>query len=192
MNKIEYVQKEDFRINDDEYKELINTLKEEHNTYLLKYNISLPSENTAKFLWLIFLRKHILKFVHKDTISSFVATRIQNTGKDQQVRHLAADGFYVLNRGEAVPIFREKVPSGYHCLFSMENPKPTYLHSVLKRAGRLSAQTFEQLKIVYDNKCATCGCEEGKPHRYFPDTKVILEQGHMDPNKRLDLRKSKN
>ena len=46
----------------------------------------------------MYLRKYKGTLVHKDTISSFVATIAPKAGKDQQIRHLAEKGWYVLNR----------------------------------------------------------------------------------------------
>lgn len=162
-------------------------IETEHNKYLKQYHIRLPKKESSKGLWLIYLRKYMGKLVHKDTISFFVKTIIKTAGQDQQVRHLGADGFYVLNRGEKLQNSEQKVLSGYHILITLENPRPDHVFKQLKRIGRVGAKDFNDLKAVYDFKCATCGAEEGKPHRYFPQTKVSLQQGHQDPNKALDL-----
>lgn len=173
----------------EEIDEWYSKLKKEHETYLEKYGVKLPGKTSSKALWLIFLRKNIKKLIHKDTISAFVQTIIPTSGKDQQVRHLASDGWYVLNKGDKIPDTKktETVPSGYHVLITTENPKPTFLFKSIKRAGRLSAENFDQLKITYDNRCATCGSKEGKPHFTEPDKVTVLQQGHMDPNKTLSL-----
>jgi hypothetical protein len=162
-------------------------LEKEHEEYLAKYGVKFPLYNTNKALWLIFLRKYLGKAVHKDTISSFVSTVIPKAGKDQQVRHLAADGWYVLNRGDKLPDKKETVPSGYHVLVSIESPKPTYLFKSLKRAGRVAARDFYELKAVYDFRCATCGSQEGKPHFIEPDKRTTLQKGHMNPSKPLEV-----
>ncbi len=165
-------------------------LKKEHSIYLAKYGVKFPKKNTTKALWLIFLRKYQGRPIHKDTISSFVETVLPKAGKDQQVRHLAADGWYVLNRGDKVPKKSNTVASGYHMLITIESPKPTFLFKSLKRAGRLAAKDFEQLKAVYDFRCATCGSQEGKPNFLEPDKRTALQQGHMNPNKSLTLENS--
>ena len=164
---------------------LTQLVTSEYNTYLKQFQVKLPRENSAKFLWLIFLRKHMGEQVHKDTISSFVTSVLPGLGKDQQVRHLAADGFYVLNFGEKLPNLKRKVERGYHVLISMEQVKPNFMHKVLKRLGRVAATDFESLKAVYDFKCATCGAQEGRPHRYFPNTTVELHRGHKNPNEKF-------
>lgn len=168
-------------------------IKQNHDLYLKKHNVKMPSlktqkgEYNSKALWLVFLYKHQKYFIHKDLISDFVVSVIPTAAKDQQIRHLAEDGWYVLNKGEIVPRENIKVPSGYHLLFDISVPKPTFLQSQLKRVGRLGASSFEDLIVVYDNKCATCGAERYKKHPRFPEKVVELQQGHMDPNKPLTL-----
>ncbi len=159
----------------------------EHKEYLQQYDIKLPKANSYRALQLVFLRKYMGKLVHKDTISIFIKHIKSEAGQDQQVRHLAADGFYILNRNEKVQNSNEKVPSGYHILITLETPKPDYIFKQLKRIGRVGAKNFSDLKAVYDFKCATCGVEENKPHRYFPQKRVLLEQGHQNPNEALSL-----
>ncbi len=181
------VQGEHTKMTQAEIDETYGTLAAEHNEYLAKYGVKMPPKNTTKALWLIYLRKYKGMMVHKDTISTFVSSVLPNAGKDQQVRHLAADGWNVLNRGDEIPDTEEVVPAGYHLLLTTHSPKPTYLFKEYKRAGRISAKNFEQLKAVYDNRCATCGSKQGSPNFLEPDKKTTLQQGHMDPFKPLNL-----
>ena len=141
----------------------------------------------VKELQLIFLYKHIHCFVHKDLVSEFVRKYKPNAALDQQVRHLGTQLlWYVLNKSAKVPDKDEVVPSGYNYLVSIETPNPKAVALALKRSGRLAAKSFDDLKIVYENKCATCGIDEGKK-----DTRnglvVALQQGHMNPRKPLTL-----
>lgn len=141
----------------------------------------------AKELQLIFLYKHIRCFVHKDIVSEFVRKHKPNAALDQQVRHLGTQLlWYVLNKGANVPDKNESVPSGYNYLVSIETPNPKAIALALKRSGRLAAKSFDELKIAYGGRCATCGIEEGKK-----DTRneliVSLQQGHMNPRKPLSL-----
>lgn len=141
----------------------------------------------AKELQLMFLYKHIHCFVHKDLVSEFVRTYKPNAALDQQVRHLGTQLlWYVLNKGAKVPDVEEYVPSGYNYLVSIETPNPKAVSLALKRSGRLAAKSFEDLKVVYDGKCATCGIEDGKKD---PRNELIvsLQQGHMNPRKALTL-----
>lgn len=165
----------------EEIRELYNKLVQEHAEHLSAYGVRMPAQDSIKALWLIFLRKHLGSLVHKDTISAFVGSVKPGSGRDQQVRHLSADGWYVLNRGDKIQNEDLLVPSGYHVLITTENPKPNFLYKALKRAGRMSAKNFEQLKAVYDFHCATCGSIEGKPNLLDPSKRTELQQAHMDP-----------
>lgn len=162
----------------------------EHDLYLDQFGVSLPKENTAGMLWLAFLRKYQGILVHKDTIAEFVSSVLPELGRDQQVRHLAAKGWFILNKGDKIPGEDATIPSGYHVLITTEQPKPNFLWKALKRAGRISAQNFDQLKAVYDFRCATCGSQEGKPHLLEQNQRTKLQQGHMNPHKELSLNNS--
>lgn len=140
-----------------------------------------------KELQMIFLYKYKNCLVHKDLVSEFVRIHKTNAGLDQQVRHLGTQCYwYVLNKGAKIPDVDEIVPSGYNYLVSIEIPNPKAVKMALKRANRNSAKNFIELKYVYDNKCATCGLEEGKID-WRTGKKVKLQQGHMDPRKDLTL-----
>ncbi len=175
-------------ISNNEINSIYAKLKNEHATYLAQYGVRLPKKYSMKALWLVYLRKCRGKLVHKDTISEFVQSKKPKSGKDQQVRHLASDGWYVLNKGDKIPNQDKKIESGYHVLLTVENPKPNFLHKALKRAGRVSAQNFEQLKVTYDFRCATCGSIENKPHILEPTLITTLQQGHMNPHDKLTLK----
>lgn len=138
-------------------------------------------------LQLIFLLKHIKCLVHKDAVSSFVRKHLPEAALDQQVRHLGTQyGWFVLNKSHKIPDTEVAVPSGYNYLVSIDTPNPKVIAIALKRAGRLSARNFEELKMAYGNKCATCGAEEGKKD-IRNGSIVTLEQGHMNPRKSLTL-----
>ena len=148
----------------------------------------LISHINSKELQLIILFKYRRKLVHKDLISAFVRKHIPNAALDQQVRHLGTQLHWnILNKGANIPDEDEKVPSAYHYLVSIDQPNPTLLFDELKRKGRLAAKDFEELKMVYNNSCATCGKKEGTLDERFNDVEIILQQGHMDPSKELTL-----
>ena len=170
-------------ISPEEIQDIYETLVKEHAEHLSMYGVKMPTKSSIKALWLIFLRKHLGSLVHKDNVSSFVESVKQGSGLDQQVRHLSADGWYVLNRGDKIQNEDALVPPGYHVLVTTENPKPNFLYKALKRAGRISAKNFEQLKAVYDFRCATCGSIEGKPNLLDPNKRTELQQAHIDPAK---------
>lgn len=142
----------------------------------------------GKELQLIFLYIHIRCFVHKDLISEFVRQYKSTAALDQQVRHLGGQLHWnVLNKGQKVPDIDAAVPSGYHYLVSIETPSPAAIAAALKRAGRLSAKNFEELKVAYGCKCATCGIEEGKKDPRN-NLYVSLQQGHMNPREPLTIK----
>jgi len=186
-------------------RELHNRLVQYYDKYLSQYNVKklwkdeelehikgLPDEDIpkmldAKELQLIFLLQYMKCLVHKDLVSAFVRKYIPTAAFDQQVRHLGAQyNWYVLNRGNRIPDEGVTVPSGYNYLVSIETPNPKMLAQALRRIGRLAATNFEELKIAYGNKCATCGIEEGK-HDVRNNSEAVLQQGHMDPRKPLTL-----
>lgn len=189
-------------INEDEILEIHYKLVETYKNNLKAYGVKalwnevfqdmqVTNEDIKNFndkeLQMIFLYKYRNCFVHKDLVSEFVRNYKANAGLDQQVRHLGTQCYwYVLNKGARVPDTDETVPSGYNYLVSIETPNPKAVRMALKRANRNSAVNFEQLKYVYDNRCATCGLEEGKID-WRTGKKVKLQQGHMDPRKDLDL-----
>lgn len=170
----------------DEIQQRYDALVNLHRQHLQSLGVRMPSEGTHKALHLIYLHKYLGQLVHKDTISAFVRSVNPAAGTDQQVRHLAADGWYVLNRGNAISE-DERVPNGYHMLRTVTTVKPDFLHRRLRRLGRVAATTFEELKAVYDFRCATCGDREGGRPRLNPDSVVELEQGHMHPGRPLAL-----
>ena len=170
----------------DEIESRYSTLQSLHNEHLLRYGVRIPTKGSNKALHLIFLHKYMGTLVHKDTISAFVRTVNPNAGADQQVRHIAADGWNVLNSRNAINE-NESVPSGYHMLRDITTVKPAFLNQRLRRIGRIGAATFEELKVVYDYRCATCGDREGHFPRLNPQEVVRLQQGHMNPSQPLSL-----
>lgn len=142
----------------------------------------------ARELQLIFLVKYRRKLVHKDLISAFVRKHIPDAALDQQVRHLGTQYHWnILNKGADIPDENEKVPSAYHYLVSVDQPNPTLLIDEMKRKGRMAATDFNDLKIVYNYCCATCGRKEGTTDERNGDVVIKLQQGHMDPSKSLTL-----
>lgn len=164
------------------------TLKECHE-YLIAYSLKIPEINSNKFLQLVCLRMYKNKLVSKEVISQFVRFFNKNASVDQQSRHLGSqDFFYVLNAKEKIPNIDMIVPVGYHILITLETPHPKYIHASHKRAGRYAARNFDELKRSYNNRCATCGSLENKPHFYDASKKTLLQQGHIDPLKALTIK----
>ena len=165
-----------------------NMVYKECNEYLTAYSLKIPEINSNKFLQLVCLRIYKNKLVSKEVISKFVRSFNKNASVDQQSRHLGSqDFFYVLNAKEKIPDSDVVVPIGYHILITLESPHPKYIYASHKRAGRLAARNFDELKRSYNNRCATCGSLENKPHFYDPSKKTLLQQGHIDPLKSLTI-----
>jgi hypothetical protein len=163
------------------------TLKE-CNEYLTAYSLKIPEINSNKFLQLVCLRMYTNKLVSKEVISQFVRFFNKNASVDQQSRHLGSqDFFYVLNAKEKIPNIDMIVPVGYHILITLETPHPKFIHASHKRAGRFAAKNFDELKRSYNNRCATCGSLENKPHFKDASKKTLLQQGHIDPLKSLTI-----
>lgn len=173
-------------IEKDECDKLWQEIKTKHELNLSIYNVKLPTENTSKYYQLIYLYKYINCLVKKDVIADFVISKIPSAGKDQQVRHLAADGFNLIVKGGKIINTDETVPSGYYLLQTLDFPKPEFMAKSLKRVSLLKVNDFEKIKKIYNNRCATCGSKEGEPHRVSGKL-VELQQGHMDPNRPLEV-----
>lgn len=195
-------EREYLNISIDEIRAIHQKILFSYNTYLKDYGVvKLWKDDTdincsndefvaqldAKELQLIFLYKYLNCFVHKDLVSIFVRKFKPDAALDQQVRHLGSQCFWhVLNRGSKVPNHDIKVPSGYNYLVSLEIPNPKAVAKAFKRAGRLSAKNFSELKMAYENKCATCGIKEGDKD-YRNEEIVVLQKGHMNPRQPLAL-----
>jgi hypothetical protein len=159
-----------------------------HKKHLAKYDVHMPKRTSYQALQLVYLYKYREYLVHRDTISEFVRQVFKDASKDQQTRHLAGKGWYILLKGEEIPGTNgKKMESGYHHFYDITIPKPTFMLEKLKRLGRMAAGTFEELVVVYDNKCATCGAEQGKSHPRYNEKIVVLQKGHMHPRKSLNL-----
>lgn len=132
------------------------------------------SAPNARLLQLIILRRHFGQAVDKNEIGRFVQSYIPSASLDQQCRHWKRDGWNVQGRG-GHDAQGKKLPVGVYCLTSL-GPSPEFMSMRTRELGRLAATDFEQLKEVYEQRCGMCGA-----------TGVLLEKGHMDPRKPLDL-----
>ena len=145
-----------------------------HAAHLEQHGVKIPGaeqyNEVAKSIWLAVLHYYSGESVHKDTISDVCQRDLPRLGRDQQVRHLKRDGWTLTGT------------RGYHQLHPYQH-SPEWLTDQARRAGRLNAKTFDDLKMVYDDRCATCGAKEGEPNRRYGEDKVVLQQGHMDPAK---------
>jgi hypothetical protein len=181
---------DNLRMDAKEAQKIYNQIEKDFEKNLKKHEVKLPNNNTNDYFQLVFLYKHMREFIHKDVVSEFVKTMNTKAGSDCQVRQLALKGWYILVKNDKIPGTALRNPSGYHALWSVDEAKPSYLLSKRKRKSRLDAKTFEELKVIYNHKCATCGAEEGKLHPRETDKIVVLHQGHMNPKLELTIQNS--
>ena len=141
-----------------------------HRTHLAQHGVRLPDENSYKWVWLGMLHFHSGERVHKNRISDAVRSIYPEAARDQQVRHLKRDGWNI--EGER----------GYHSLGNPYQPSPDFVNERARRQGRLSAESFDDLKTSFGNRCATCGAVEGEPDPRYGADAVQLQQGHQNPD----------
>lgn len=159
-----------------------------HKRYLSKYGVKLVSlkkdgQFTKDALVLTYLTWGYpdTKIVSKAELTQFVNSIYPGTVDVQQARHLALQkGYYIISgtRGDV----DESIPSGCYKLKTLQQPYPPY-----EASRRSSNIDFEELKKVYGFKCATCGSKEGELNNRNSNVKTVLQMGHMNPSKSLDL-----
>ena len=147
-------------------------------SYLKRYEVRLPKENTAKRVWLsillIIYEDYDGGWIHKDDVAELTLAILPNLNRDQQVRHLKRDGWNVESAGT----------SGRHRFYDPYRPSPEWENDRL-RAAAVASGDFDTLKRAFAYRCATCGAKEGEPDvRYGSQDVVALQQGHRDPAKR--------
>lgn len=158
-----------------------------HRRYLAIHDVYLPVADredrqrySRKWIWLSVLYIERDRFVHKDEVSEVVRWLHPDAAADQQVRHLKRDGWNI------IPDPNRK---GAHRLDPFR-PSPEWETTAARRRGRLTANSFDDLKTNYANQCATCGAQEGFPHPRYAGNEadpVELQQGRQDPEKPYDL-----
>ncbi len=163
-------------------------IKQYYQKFLKKFGVKLPTlrngkgELTKNSLVLVYLSFGYPKtrVVSKIELTNFIRKFDPNVPDVQQGRHLAAqDGWWIVSGGRDNIVL--KVPSGYYQLYTLEAPYPDF-----KQGHRLKEiKGWDELKLKYHNRCATCGSEEGKPHLHWSGTKTSLQQSHLDPRKPL-------
>lgn len=146
-----------------------------HEEHLAQHGVKLPPKTSFKWVWLAMLYHHIGEQVHKNQISEATRRVFPDAAPDQQVRHLVRDGWNIENIGD-----------GYHVLHDPHRPSLTFVTDRTRRLGRLSAQSFDDLKAVYNNRCATCGSAEGDINPRYGEGVVELQRGHRNPHDRQD------
>ncbi len=150
-------------------------LQDIYTQYLKRHDVKIPNSTryngVAKSIWLSVLHYYEDEQVHKDLISDICQRDLPNSARDQQVRHLKRDGWRL------APAKR-----GFHLLDPYQ-PSAEWINDKARRDGVLNAGSFEDIKTVFGDSCATCGAREGRPDPRYGEDKVVLQQGHRDPFK---------
>jgi len=143
---------------------------------------------TKDALVLVYLHKNLGKVVNKTELTKFVKRYYPSTNDVQQARHLAAQkGWYILSgtRGD-FEARNYNMKSGDYLLVSLEKVYPNFTNQ--RRNCNLDGEEgWEELKKQYNYRCATCGSKEGESNLHYPSTVTVLQKGHMDPGKPLEL-----
>jgi len=140
--------------------------------------IKLPKERTQRGQVLLYLFQHRGQVVTKAEAEKVVCERMSVQTKDlQSLRHLGKQsGFNIMQSGA---IYKGcTLKRGEYVLVDLHTINPYF------NASRRDESTldFSSVKGKYKHLCATCGCKEGRPHRYSNEV-VVLEKGHKDPSK---------
>ena len=174
---------------DDQINAVYNKIAEYYHNFLEKDGVILPKLQrldggyTKDALVLCYLARNYpdTKPVTKEELTSFIRKFYPETNDVQQARHLGMQkGFFIASgtRGDN----EIKIPSGTYKLISLEKTYPGFTPQ--RRSG-FASNSFDDLKRLYNYRCATCGSKEGEPHFFRKGVTVILQEGHMDPQKPL-------
>ncbi|MCY4215658.1 MAG: hypothetical protein OXC92_01570 [Flavobacteriaceae bacterium] len=109
--------------------------------------------------------------IHKDDVSEIVREYLPDANLDTQVRHLKRDGWEIED------------PENRRGYFKLNPLKPSEVFIQKQHLDqiRINRPEFDEIKKIYDYRCATCGEREGEKHRFYKEI-VKLEKGHKDPH----------
>lgn len=111
--------------------------------HLEQHRVKIPKvrkyNEQAKSIWLAVLHYYKGVEVHKDDISKVCQRDKPSLKGDQQVRHLKRNGWHLTSDGK-----------GNH-LLDPYKPSPEWETDRIRREGRLTAKTFEDIKVTYEN-----------------------------------------
>lgn len=179
-------------LSNNEIERLYNEIKLTWEKKLKKDNVKMPSllsggKYTINSLVLVFLYSKLKVKVSKQELTEFLKTMGIDSNDVQQARHLAQQsGWYILSgtRGDTECNEFGILP-GEYMLKTIEEPYPSYKQ--MKRTENLNAESWDDLKKMYNYRCASCGSKENEPNFLYPASKTTLQQGHKDPSKPLTL-----
>jgi len=170
-------------MNDKEIQKIWDIILSNHQKYLVNKGVKLPtlkdkSGYTKNALVLIRLAKDYpnTKIISKAELTSFMKQFDPAVNDVQQARHLSMQsGWNILSgtRGDN----KENIPAGSYKLIDLENPYPAF---ALERREGFTGD-WEEIKKIYNYRCASCGSKEGEEHLFRKGIKVKLQKGHMNP-----------
>ncbi len=169
-----------------QYQADFDRLAKDHKSFLAKYGVILPADNSQKALVLTYLYKNVGTLVSLEDVRKFV--RIYTRGsQDIQPRHLKYDGWNILLSGKSTDklfidseyiddksgniktaLAGNKLPNGFIMLFNTKTPSADF--QVRKRRGAIDRSDWKSIQDSYNNKCAVC-----------KEKKDSFEKGHKDP-----------
>lgn len=178
-------------MNNDEINEIYKYISEMYDKHLKKYGVILPGlmkkgKYTKDALTLVYLSQGYpdTKIVTKKELTEFIQHYYPDVLDVQQARHLGAQkGWFILS-GTRKDNSSESIKPGEYKLESLEKCYPGF--TAERRIEIAGDDYWEELKKKYEYRCACCGSEEGKPHRYWKSTITVLQKGHKDPHKPLE------
>lgn len=175
-------------LNQKSIESIYETVKSYHEKYLKKVGVKLPKlynskkEFTKDALILVYLSYNYpnTRKVTKSELTNYIRTYYPEVNDVQQARHLGAQkGWWILAGGRDNIVLSLK--SGEYQLYTLEQAYPSF-----KNDHRYSqTDDWEQIKLFYNYRCATCGSQEGLPNLHWTETKTKLQMGHMNPRKSL-------
>ena len=149
-------------------------------------NLKKKGEYTKDALTLVYLAQGYpdTRVISKKELTEFIQKFYPDVLDVQQARHLGAQkGWFILS-GTRKDNSSESIKPGEYKLESLEKCYPGF--TAERRIEAAGDDYWEELKKKYGYRCACCGSEEGKPHRYWKNTITVLQKGHKDPHKPLE------
>lgn len=150
-----------------------------YEKHLKQHGVKMPQKSESqRAKVLVYLAHYLGEWKTKQEIMEGV----RYGGNDlQDPRHLwNTDGWYIESNG------RRGKELAYR-LVSLTEPHPSF--SPKRRKNGVKGVEWRELKVLYGNRCACCGAEEGKKH-WKPNLShqtVSLEKGHMDPRLPMEI-----
>jgi hypothetical protein len=165
---IDFLVKKETKMTDKEIQTAYNIIADLYKKNLEKHgvkSVNLKLANgkyTMDALVLVRLSKGYphTSIVSKNELTLFVRQFYPDVVDVQQARHLSKQKGYNIISGTRGDI-TQKIPAGSYKLVDLVKPYPGFKPD--RREG-IEATSFNDLKKQYNNRCATCGSVEGKPH----------------------------